>query len=351
MPTDKEARKLFKCFPNQSYEGDELMLVQNAIRKIAGQDGNICIKIESFINRRGNYWQMRIGLKFNKRFVNTLEKNLAEPKFVLKGLLDREGTEQIELQTDELDLKERDVFNNNVTSYSKRKMFFPKSATVGFKYSLILEWKSKKYAGATKPDYYKLLNDKILTDCIVVTSNNEEKPCHQCILAAGSDVFKAMFNIGLSESQLRKIVLQDVTENCFNKLLEHLYGREFKRSQMTQDVAIELIQVAHRYMILDLVAKVTDFLLDMPSRLYTMDNVLELYYFSEKVEYLNMLANKMLCIMKTNCNKLKAAPAYQELKEQQPEQAADLENQISASRKHKRTQSTNIVENCVGMIQ
>lgn len=73
-----------------------------------------------------------------------------------------------------------------------------------------------------------LCDVKLVADS-AVSLDTEENTCnkglqaHRCILAARSDYFKAMFTIGMSESNQQTIKIHDVSHNILKKVIDFLY--------------------------------------------------------------------------------------------------------------------------------
>lgn len=72
---------------------------------------------------------------------------------------------------------------------------------------------------------------------------------HRCMMIARNSVFAHMFTSGMQESQSRMVVLSDITENSFERLLEYLYCGTDQLQLSAIEEAIELLVLSDRFLL------------------------------------------------------------------------------------------------------
>ncbi|CAL8135651.1 unnamed protein product [Orchesella dallaii] len=198
------------------------------------------------------------------------------------------------------------------------------------KYSVLLKWRDTKlHLPVVKVNILeKLFNEKLLADCTVTLANGSEVQCHRNILAAQSDVFHAMLTSGFNESTSYKIEMMDVTEEGFNIFLTYLYKQTLNNEEITEELAIELLQVAHKYNVSPLENIMLEVLFQKHDDLYSIDSALSLYFMTTNVTVHSMLCEKMFGIIKRNSygdvQKLRSSTLFKELEEKNPKEALNL---------------------------
>ncbi|CAL8135760.1 unnamed protein product [Orchesella dallaii] len=198
---------------------------------------------------------------------------------------------------------------------------------IGLSYSITLEWKDFSIRSQNmKTDVIeKLLNQMLLADCTIVASNKDEFECHRNILAAHSDVLHVMLSNGMRESQTSRIEMEDLSANGVRYLLSYMCGREL---QPTEPIALELLQSGHKYNIVNLEEQMLKLLRSKPADWFTINGILELYFFSVNIEQHEVLCEKLLRIMKRKPNYIRKASLYQEMVENFPKVASELEMKL-----------------------
>lgn len=71
-------------------------------------------------------------------------------------------------------------------------------------------------------DLGSLLRDQVLTDMVLVCSGREF-PCHTTVLAARSDVFRAMFVHDTAEVRLARVDIEDLDSEVVAAMLDYIY--------------------------------------------------------------------------------------------------------------------------------
>ena len=80
--------------------------------------------------------------------------------------------------------------------------------------------------------------ENFLCDVVLVTTDEEEFPCHKTVLASCSSYFMAMFNMEFfEESRQKRIIIQEVDPLALRLLLDYMYTSEIKVNE--QNVQVE----------------------------------------------------------------------------------------------------------------
>ncbi|ODN05193.1 Kelch-like protein 30 [Orchesella cincta] len=193
-------------------------------------------------------------------------------------------------------------------------------------YSITLEWKQSWFEMPQKDVNVlrKLLQEKLFADCVIVASNKAEVSCHRSVLSAQSDVFHAMLTGGFQESHTGRIEMTDLSEKGVTSLMSYLYENKLDFERITEEIAFELLNCAHKYNISSLAKIMTRMLTNMPDYWFTLGIVLELYFFTVNVWEYQTLCDKMLDILRRNSKELQNSPAYQELEKTNPKEVLTL---------------------------
>ncbi|CAL8068857.1 unnamed protein product [Orchesella dallaii] len=193
-------------------------------------------------------------------------------------------------------------------------------------YSVKLQWKSFKPILTSKKVNVlkKMLQEKILTDCCIIAGNNAEICCHRSILSAHSDVFFTMFTIGLQESQTNRIEMNDISEEGVNALVNYFYQMKIDVEGISEEIAFELLQLAHRYNISNLESLMIDTLYYKPMNWFSLEAIISIYCFTSKIENYTMLYDKMLSWMKRNRDDVVDTDVFKNFMTSNPGEAANI---------------------------
>ncbi|ODM89716.1 Copper-transporting ATPase, partial [Orchesella cincta] len=96
---------------------------------------------------------------------------------------------------------------------------------------------------------------------------------------------------------------------------------------LSEEICLELLYAAHKYDISTLENLIVDTLLDKPDEWFSINVVLELYFFTVNVGScdLDLLTEKLVDILIRNQKELGNSVFYQELKANNSTQLVDLE--------------------------
>jgi len=107
-----------------------------------------------------------------------------------------------------------------------------------------------------------------------------------------------MLSSGLLESQTGKIEMEGVSEQSVKVFVSYLYQNKVEANQVTEQVAVDLLQMAHQYNIPNLERIMVDLMSTKPGGWFSSENALAIYLFAGKFEAYKLLTNKMLMVMK-----------------------------------------------------
>ncbi|XP_054713863.1 speckle-type POZ protein B-like [Uloborus diversus] len=107
-------------------------------------------------------------------------------------------------------------------------------------------------------DFANLLEEKIFTD-VVLTVDDRKFSVHKSVLAARSPVFRAMFSHPMRESEQNIVVIDDTSEKVLGEVLYFIYSGKVSEG-LTVNLALDLLQAADKYCLLDLKATCCSFL-------------------------------------------------------------------------------------------
>ncbi|CAL8135675.1 unnamed protein product [Orchesella dallaii] len=290
----------------------------------------------------------QLNFVFDNVFIRKLDRGLTssptigiegEAEFCKSGMTCSPENRTIKFSISEVALENQTIpdfkGSSEFSKYFDELETTQSSILVRLKYSISFSWK-KVVAGDYRLQREKLnmletlWKDRLLSDCIIVASNKTEVKCHRSILAAQSDVFRAMFESELQESQTNRIEMGDMSEQGVNALLAYFYTWDIKIEELSEEVCVELLYAAHKYNISTLESLMIDTLLDKPdgedgNQWFSPNIALELYFLGVNIESCNLLTEKMLSILKRNGKKLMDSVTFTELKTRNPSQIAILE--------------------------
>ena len=110
---------------------------------------------------------------------------------------------------------------------------------------------------------------------VVVVAEEREFPVHRVILSQRSDVFRAMFDVDMTERQNRRVVIEDLSADTVSDLLTFIYTDS---APNVNKLAMELLAAAEKYNISRLKAVCEAEL----AKSLTVDNVIDRLLESEK---------------------------------------------------------------------
>ncbi|CAL8130955.1 unnamed protein product [Orchesella dallaii] len=325
----------FKPFPNEKYEEKEIFDIKNAIDQFSKPlVNNSWLQLVAQYDTFYESYKVMLKVKVNSSFAKKLCMDLVEPKVVVQGtftytyFLANGGWRP----ADDIDLEKEETISDFEGASKMVEICnkVPSGTYLSLKYSVILQWRDTKlHLPVVKVNILeKLFNEKLLADCTITLPNGSEVQCHRNILAAQSDVFHAMLTSGFSESTSYKIEMTDVTEEGFNIFLTYLYKQTLNNEEITEELAIELLQVAHKYNVSPLENIMLQVLFQKHDDLYSIDSALSLYFMTTNVTAHSMLCEKMFGIIKRNSygdvQKLRSSTLFKELEEKNPKEALNL---------------------------
>ncbi|CAL8131005.1 unnamed protein product [Orchesella dallaii] len=345
-----------KHYPGENYDSKQLRAIQRvyedatryllqprhplppgSVRSINGP----CSQLELWISYDTfcESFKIHAKLRLGESFITSILKVLEAPTISFSGTFTANYTEGQSIENNSgreisvsgMSLKDAYHYIRGITAMEEFCNKATHGTEISLKYSITLEWKSakKEFHAPSVSELSvnvleKLLIDKIFADCCIVASNGEEVSCHRNVLAAQSDVLHTMLTSGFQESQSGRIEMMDVSEVGVKVLLNYFYQNVLDMEGITEDVAFELLNAAHKYNVKALEKMMAEILFKKPAEWFTLSNVLALYFFTVKVEEYETLCEKMMAILKKNSKELRSVAAYQDLMEKNPKEAFEL---------------------------
>jgi speckle-type POZ protein len=121
----------------------------------------------------------------------------------------------------------------------------------------------------------ELFDDMSFSD-VIFKVGGSEFPAHKIILAARSEVFKAMFQHATKEKSTNHVEIDDTEPEIFKELLRFIYSGRLTSATM-EKMAVGLLVVADKYLLTELKAACVRHLI----RFMSIENCLELLLLSE----------------------------------------------------------------------
>ncbi|CAL8135758.1 unnamed protein product [Orchesella dallaii] len=339
----------FKGYPNAVYDDEVIKTISEIIKDADGantsdfQEPRFLIEMSAKYNKFLDKFQIFAEVHISRTFCHDLTNIIVAPTISIAGSYHAFGFFNPDETTQNNGDMERQPFQVSgipikygMTSHEfqgfeqmneMHKSSNKQIAEIRLKFSVTLEWKEFSLnSQQEKPNVLdKLLFENLLMDCTIKASNGEEFPCHKNILATHSDVLHVMLSNGMRESQTSRIEMEDLSANGVRYLLSYMCGREL---QPTEPIALELLQSGHKYNIVNLEEQMLKLLRSKPADWFTINGILELYFFSVNIEQHEVLCEKLLRIMKRKPNYIRKASLYQEMVENFPKVASELEMKL-----------------------
>ncbi|XP_033150791.1 protein roadkill-like [Drosophila busckii] len=104
-----------------------------------------------------------------------------------------------------------------------------------------------------------LLHDSKFTDVIIISADKKELRAHKLILAARSEVFKAMFSHELEENKLNEVSISDFDAEVIHEMLKYMYTEKLTK---LNDLNADLLAIANKYELQELEQMCVDSLLE-----------------------------------------------------------------------------------------
>lgn len=118
------------------------------------------------------------------------------------------------------------------------------------------------------------------------------------VLLANSKVFKAALEGNFAGAKESTLNLKDMREDCARALLGFLYYWDLAKPKSDLNLAIELLEAAHKYDIVSLENAMKRILLDKPIWAFDVEQALELFFVSLSIGSLEELKMKAAMVLK-----------------------------------------------------
>ncbi|CAL8124622.1 unnamed protein product [Orchesella dallaii] len=128
----------------------------------------------------------------------------------------------------------------------------------------------------------KALEEEVHWDFELVAKNGVRIRCHKVFLACQSEVFNRMFQTSCVESLENTCNLKQ-SEETVRAFLKYLYYGDFEDAQKNQKIALDLMQMGHKYDITSLENAMKKIILDFPTASLDVNVALLMFSFALKV--------------------------------------------------------------------
>lgn len=118
-------------------------------------------------------------------------------------------------------------------------------------------------------------------------------------LLANSKVFKAALEGDFKGAKERTLDLKDMREDCVRALLGFLYYWDLDKPKSDLNLAIELLEAAHKYDIVSLENAMKRILLDKPIWAFDVEQALELFFVGVSIGNMEELKLKSAMVLKS----------------------------------------------------
>ena len=163
----------------------------------------------------------------------------------------------------------------------------------------------------------KLFTDKDFAD-VELECDGEVFHCHQLILSARSDVFRAMFQNDMKESRSKKVAIEDVDPKVLGEMLHYIYTG-LTNKDLLEEKARDLLSAANRYQ-LGLLKNICE---DQLCSALNLSNCIKHLIFGDLYQA-SKLRRMSLVKIARNMTKLVATEDYENLVKNHPVLATEI---------------------------
>jgi hypothetical protein len=160
-------------------------------------------------------------------------------------------------------------------------------------------------------DFCSTLFDNEAYSDVVLSVGQSKISAHRLLLSAHSKYFATMFGSSFKESKEAVVAIQD-DEVQFKQMLKILYTND--TSDLNFDVALDLIVLASKYLVEDLVLTCQEIILNN----MTVDNYLDILAVADSVAS-EKFKNRCFSFISTNIKAVMETPRWGALKVQKPD--------------------------------
>ncbi|CAL8108174.1 unnamed protein product [Orchesella dallaii] len=173
----------------------------------------------------------------------------------------------------------------------------------------------------------KFLEDRMFTDFILISEDNQELPCHKLFLEGHSPVFAAMFKMENERTNENKSCKLAASKESVEALLKFLYCSDLDFPLENSGVALELLNIGHQYLIATLENSMTEILMRKPVEWFDKEVALLLFIRARKLEedydYAS-LKEKAVEVIKAKGTELNSSSVMDKILKEDPVSAKEL---------------------------
>ncbi|CAL8108337.1 unnamed protein product [Orchesella dallaii] len=176
-------------------------------------------------------------------------------------------------------------------------------------------------APAMNPVGRKFLEENLHSDFTIIAQNRTRIPTHKLVLAAHSPVFQRMLESDCQET-MENIIELDNSKEGVMAFLKFLYYSDIEDPIGNERVALELLELGHKYEISSLENVMKALFLSVDC--YSVDVAVTLFHRSGMVAGYEDLKAKAVRSIKLRKNDLKESTVFDELVRKDPEMTKEL---------------------------
>jgi speckle-type POZ protein len=164
-----------------------------------------------------------------------------------------------------------------------------------------------------------LYNNKDFSDVILAVGESKIH-AHKLVLSARSKYFATMFGSDFKESKDKVVEIED-DEELFKKMIEIFYTNDV--SKLVIDVALELIVLARKYLVEELVKSCEEIII----KNMTLENCFEILLVADSIQS-NPFKERAIGFISANIKSIVKAPGWKSLLVEKPDLAHEITTKL-----------------------
>ncbi|ODM92126.1 Protein roadkill [Orchesella cincta] len=153
-----------------------------------------------------------------------------------------------------------------------------------------------------------LLVDRVHCDAVIESGDNKCYQVHRAILSVNSDVFKVMFESGMTEPNTGKVETpRNISGKVLESLLKFIYARNCKDLTYCPKLTSDILLAAHQYDMHDLVKICEESLLNMSLEAFTLTSILSIFQTANLLDKEALMSKCVSIITRMNVDLTESA--------------------------------------------
>lgn len=146
--------------------------------------------------------------------------------------------------------------------------------------------------------FKKMLTEEMASDLTIVAANGVKIKCHRCFLIAQSPVMAAMFESDMKEAATNTIEMPEIQEASLRAFLRYLYYGDTTEAEDSCAVALEMMELGHKYNVEDLEKCMRNILMKKPFEWFNAKCAFLLFLFARNLQDYTNLKLKAVQVLK-----------------------------------------------------